>query len=394
MSTENKLENLEFFESFMDTDPLDNLDDLTPDPNKNIAPDILSGENFDPLADDDSDDSNSDDDLPLPKGDTKTPPVNDDNDDNDDLDDNDDSDDDSSDDDSDEDSDNTFEVFAKGLAQAGILDLEDEDLKVENWDEKSFIDVMEKTVDNRMWAKMEELAMETYGEAGVKLIEDIFINKVPVPEYLQMFSNEQVVENVDLSDENNQERIFRLYLAKTGMDEDEIEDQLNYARDNERLEAYAQKYQTKLVEKMQEERERLSQEAEARLKDIQKREDERQESYAKVLEESVKAGDIVGYPINNKDAEELFSFVLDRPHVLPNGQRISDFEYRLATMRQEDPKKFLAVARLVQKDLDLSPVKKKAVSEETNSIFKGLKTKTKTSSRSNKQEDLFAKYFK
>lgn len=389
MSTENKLENLEFFESFMDTDPLDNLDDLTPDPNKNIAPDILSGEKFDPLADDsDEDQDDLGDDLPLPKKQTEPTPAEDTTEDE--LEEEEDVDDDSD----DEESDNTFEIFAKGLAQAGILDLEDEDTQVEEWNEKNFIEVMEKTVDNRMWAKMEELAMETYGEAGVKLIEDIFINKVPVPEYLQMFSNEQTVENVDISDEGNQERIFRLYLAKTGMDDDEIEDQLAYARDNDRLAAYAEKYQGKLVEKMQEERQRLSQEAEARLQDMQRREEERQESYAKVLEESIKQGEIEGYPLNNSDAEELFSFVLDKPHVLPNGQRISDFEYRLATMRQEDPKKFLAVARLVQKDLDLTPIKKKAVSEETNTIFKGLKTKTKTSSKSNKQEDLFAKYFK
>lgn len=384
MSTENKLENLEFFESFMDTDPLEGLDDLTPDPNENIAPDILSGEKFDPLAD--TSDEEEEDDLPLPKKTETTPnpaPAATEEEEEEEEDDYD-----------DEESDNTFEVFAKGLAKAGILDLEDEDTQVENWDEKTFIDVMEKTVDTRMWAKMEELAMETYGEAGVKLIEDIFINKVPVPEYLQMFSNEQTVENVDITNENNQERIFRLYLAKTGMDEDEIEDQLAYARDNDRLESYAQKYQVKLVEKMQADRQKLAQESEARLQDIQKREEERQESYAKVLEDSIKAGEIEGYPINNKDAEELFSFVLSKPHVLPNGQRISDFEYRLATMRQEDPKKFLAVARLVQKDLDLSPVKKKAVSEETNSIFKGLKTKTKTSTKSNKQEDLFAKYFK
>jgi hypothetical protein len=381
MSTENKLENLEFFESFMDTDPLDGLEDTTPDPNKNIAPDILNGEDFDPLEDEE--------DLPLPKDDepeptptpTSTPKEDEEEEEEEELTD-------------DEESDNPFEVFAKGLAQAGILDLEDEENQVETWDEKNFIDVMEKTVDNRMWAKMEELAMETYGEAGVKLIEDIFINKVPVPQYLQMFSNEQTVENVDLSEEINQERIFRLYLAKTGMDDDEIEDQLSYARDNDRLESYAQKYQVKLVEKMQEERQRLSQEAEIRMQDMQKREEERQELYAKTLEESVKSGEIQGYPINNNDAEELFSFVLDKPHVLPNGQRISDFEYRLATMRQEDPKKFLAVARLVQKDLDLTPIKKKAVSEETNSIFKGLKTKTKTSSKSGKQEDLFAKYFK
>ena len=380
MSTENKLENLEFFESFMDTDPLDGLEDTTPDPNKNIAPDILNGEDFDPLEDEE--------DLPLPKDDepeptpTPTPKEDEEEEEEEEL------------TDDEEESDNPFEVFAKGLAQAGILDLEDEENQVETWDEKNFIDVMEKTVDNRMWAKMEELAMETYGEAGVKLIEDIFINKVPVPQYLQMFSNEQTVENVDLSEEINQERIFRLYLAKTGMDDDEIEDQLSYARDNDRLESYAQKYQVKLVEKMQEERQRLSQEAEIRMQDMQKREEERQELYAKTLEESVKSGEIQGYPINNNDAEELFSFVLDKPHVLPNGQRISDFEYRLATMRQEDPKKFLAVARLVQKDLDLTPIKKKAVSEETNSIFKGLKTKTKTSSKSGKQEDLFAKYFK
>ena len=389
MSTENKLENLEFFESFMDTDPLDGLDDLTPDPNKNIAPDILSGEKFDPLSDEsDEDQDDLGDELPLPKKQTEPAPTEDT------IEDEVEEEEDVDDDSDDEESDNTFEIFAKGLAQAGILDLEDEDTQVEEWNEKSFIEVMEKTVDNRMWAKMEELAMETYGEAGVKLIEDIFINKVPVPEYLQMFSNEQTVENVDISDEGNQERIFRLYLAKTGMDDDEIEDQLAYARDNDRLAAYAEKYQTKLVEKMQEERQRLSQEAEARLQDMQRREEERQESYAKVLEESIKQGEIEGYPINNSDAEELFSFVLDKPHVLPNGQRISDFEYRLATMRQEDPKKFLAVARLVQKDLDLTPIKKKAVSEETNTIFKGLKTKTKTSSKSNKQEDLFAKYFK
>ena len=386
MSTENKLENLEFFESFMDTDPLDGLDDLTPDPNENIAPDILNGEKFDPLADD----SEEEEDLPLPKKtETTTETTSEEPEEEDEEIVN------EEEEDEDEDgSDNPFEVFAKGLAQAGILDLEDEDNQVETWDEKNFIDVMEKTVDNRMWAKMEELAMETYGEAGVKLIEDIFINKVPVPEYLQMFSNEQTVENVDISDELNQERIFRLYLAKTGMDDDEIEDQLAYARDNDRLESYAQKYQTKLVEKMQEDRMKLAQEAEARMQDMQRREEERQESYAKVLEESIKSGEIEGYPLNNNDAEELFSFVLDKPHVLPNGQRISDFEYRLATMRQEDPKKFLAVARLVQKDLDLTPVKKKAVSEETNTIFKGLKTKTKTSTKSNKQEDLFAKYFK
>ena len=374
-----KLDNLEFFESFLDSD--DPIDDIVDDPNRNIAPDILSGKDFDPIEDEDEDEP-----APNPKPIDPIDPIEDEEDEEEEEevieDDND-----------DEDSDNPFEVFAKGLAQAGILDLEDEENEVSEWNEQNFIEVMEKTVDNRMWAKMEEMAMETYGEAGVKLIEDIFINKVPVQEYLRMFSNEQIVENVDLSSEDNQERVVRLYLAKTGMEADEIEDQLAYIRDNDRLEAYAEKYHEKLVVKMSEERERLASESEARIAAMRQKEEEREELYASVLEESLKSGEIEGYPINDKDAEQLFSFVLDKPHVLPNGQRISDFEYRLATMRQEDPKKFLAVARLVQKDLDLTPVKRKAVSEETNQIFKGLKSKTKVSSKGKKNEDLFTKFF-
>ena len=389
MSEENKLENLEFFESFMDSDPLEDV--ASDDPNANVAPDILQGEEFNPLKDSQEateDTSESKEELPEVPTETATETPKEE------IEEETEETTDEVEDGDEEESDNPFEVFAKGLIQAGMLDIDEEGEKVE-WSEETFISTMEETIDNRMWGRLEELASETYGEAGVKLVEDIFINKVPIPEYLQMFNNEQSVDSVDLSDEGNQERVFRLYLAKTGMDEDEIEDQLAYARDNDRLEAYANKYKGKLVEKLETERAQLAQEAEARVAELRKKEEEREESYAKALEESITAGEIEGYPINNNDAEELFSFVLDKPHILPNGQRISDFEYRLATMRQEDPKKFLAVARLVQKDLDLTPIKKKAVSEETNTIFKGLKTKTKTSGKSTKkQEDLFAKYFK
>ena len=73
MSTENKLENLEFFESFMDTDPLEDFNNLgedNSDPNANIAPDILNGEEFDPLKEEES--NNDEPELPKPK-ETSTP---------------------------------------------------------------------------------------------------------------------------------------------------------------------------------------------------------------------------------------------------------------------------------------------------------------------------------
>jgi dihydroneopterin aldolase len=379
MPIDSSLENLEFFDSFSVDDPLD-LDDNTPqDPNANVKPDILGGEDFDPLADEEEED-----DLPNPPAPKAPEPVEEEEEEEEeevDL---------EGDDDEEE---NYFEIFGKGLVKAGMLDVaEDEDIE---WNEQTFLAKMSETIEDRAWNQLEEMAVETYGEAGVQMIEDIFINKVPVQEYLQRFANEQIVENVDLSVEENQERVFRLYLAKTGMDEDEIQDQLNYARDNDRLEAYSQKYHVKLIEKMQQERAALAQESEARVQAMRQKEEEREQLYADVLDGAIASGSIEGYPINEQAASELFDFVLSKPHVLPNGQRISDFEYKLAKMRQEDPSKFLAVAKLVQSDLDLTPVKRKAVTEETNTLFNDLKTKSKKSTKAAKSnDDLFSRYFK
>ena len=386
MTNDNPLENLEFFDSFSVDDP---FEDAPENPNANVKPDILNGEEFDPLNDEEPSDTDApadpldDEELPLPKKKTPAPQETEEEEEEEP----------NLEDDEEEGEENYFEVFAKGLIQAGMLNVdENEDIE---WNEQTFLSKMNETIEDKAWDQLEQLATETYGEAGVQMIEDIFINKVPVQQYLQMFSNEQVVENVDLSVEDNQERVFRLYLAKTGLDSEEIEDQLNYARDNDRLEAYATKYHTKLVERMQQERAALAQESEARVQAMRQKEEEREQLYADVLDGAIASGTIEGYPINEQSANELFDFVLSKPHVLPNGQRISEFEYKLAKMRQEEPSKFLAVAKLVQSNLDLTPVKRKAVTEETNSLFNNLKTKSKKSPSTNKSnEDVFSKYFK
>jgi len=210
-----------------------------------------------------------------------------------------------------------------------------------------------------------------------------------------MFRNEEVVANIDLNSEMNQERVVRLYLAKTGMEEEEIEDQIAYAKDNERLPSYAKKYHGKLLERMESERQVMADESAARVQVAQQKEQDRQELYAGVLEKSIKDGSIEGYPINENSAGELFDFVLAKSVQLPNGQKISEFEYKLAVMRQEDPSKFLAVARLVQNNLDLTPIKNRGVSEATNSIFNELRTKTKKPAKSSRSEqDMFSRYFK
>jgi hypothetical protein len=385
------LDNLEFFENFATEDP---LGEESFDPNANLAPDILGGKTELLLADDDLPTGKpAPKPEPVPVDPLRNNPLDDDsessNDDNepepDPIDTNDDTED-----------VNYYEAFGKGLLRSGHFDLgEDVDPEQVEWTEDSFLEMMSTTIENKAWKQLEDIATEAYGQEGLELIKDLFINKVPVQTYLAKYNEQLSLENVDLSDPRNQEAIFREYLTRTGLDNEEVEEQLDYAIKTSKLETFSEKYYAKLLDRTRQEKETLAAQSAQRTKDAQERENVRQQSYVKTLEGAIKQGDINGYPINQNEASALFDYVTDRTYQLPNGQKISEFEFTLAKMRQEEPQKFLAVARLVQADLDLSPIKKKGVSEETNSIFKELQNKSKKGQKTEpkKETELFSKYF-
>lgn len=376
------LDNLEFFENFATDDP---LGEPTYDPNANLAPDILSGEKME--LDEDDLPNPSTQPAPAAKPELPAEPL-----------------------ETEEDTEesaplegeeegeeiNYYEAFGKGLLRAGHFDLGEEiDPEQVEWTEDSFLEMMSTTIENKAWKQLEEIAVEAYGQEGLELVKDLFINKVPVQTYLAKYNEQIALENIDLTDQRNQEAIFREYLSRTGLDQDEVEEQLEYALKTNKLETFSEKYYAKLLERSRQEREALAVQSAQKVKEAQEREQVRQESYIKTLEGAIKQGDINGYPITQNEASTLFNYVTDRNYQLPNGQKISEFEYTLAKMRQEEPQKFLAVARLVQADLDLSPVKKKGVTEETNSIFKELQNKSKRGQKTEtkKETQLFSSFF-
>lgn len=385
------LDNLEFFENFATDEP---IEASSFDPNANLAPDILGGEKMD-LAEDD---------LPMggqtkkPEAPAPTPPQPEEEEEEESKSSASQPSEDALDDASEDDSEdiNYYEAFGKGLLRSGHFDLgEDVDPDQVEWTEETFLDMMSATVENKAWKQLEEIALEAYGQEGIELVKDLFINRVPVHQYLSKFNEQVGLENIDLSNTQNQEAIFREYLSRTGLDEDEIEEQLEYAIKTNKLENFSEKYYVKLLERSKQEREALAEQSAQRQREAQERENARQESYIKTLEDAIKAGDINGYPINQNEAANLFDYVTNKSYQLPNGQKISEFEFTLAKMRQEDPQKFLAVARLVQSNLDLTPVKKKGVSEETNSIFKELQNKSKKGPKvePKKETQLFSSFF-
>jgi hypothetical protein len=391
------LDNLEFFENFATEDP---LMETQFDPNANLAPDILSGEKLD-LEDDDLPMKNGQTPEPKPADPTPNLDAKDDSaDTSDDLPTGEDSLETNSQDDLADDDDgeeiNYYEAFGKGLLRSGHFDLGEEvDPDQIEWTENTFLELMSTTVENKAWKQLEDIAIDAHGQEGIDLVKDLFINKVPVQQYLAKYNEQIALENLDLTNSQTQEAVFREYLSRTGLDQEEIDEQLEYAVKTNKLENFSEKYYVKLLERSRVEREALAEQSAKKQQELQERENARQESYVKTLEGAIKTGEINGYPINQNEASELFDYVTNRSYQLPNGQKISEFEFTLAKMRQEDPQKFLAVARLVQADLDLTPVKKKGVSEETNTIFKELQNKSKRGVKGEpkKETQLFSSFF-
>lgn len=291
---------------------------------------------------------------------------------------------------------NPFAIFAKGLAKVGRLVLdEDEDPEQIQWDEEKFIEKFDETVDNSAWSRLEELATEAMGEEGLRVIEDLFINKVPVHQYLASFQQQQSLEELDMSNERNQVELVRYYLRSVvGEDESEISDQIEYMISNETLEKKALNFQKKLAAHEEQNRQRMAAEAQARQEQMEQFEQQRIQTYSEIAESAVKAGELNGLPFNNKDYERVLNSALSKEYVLPNGQKITPFEYKLATLRKDDPAKYLQIVKLVEDDVNLAPIMKKGVTEKTNEIFKGLQSKTKTSSKPRKNQNVFNKYIK
>ena len=282
------------------------------------------------------------------------------------------------------------------MAKVGRLVLdEDEDPEKIQWDEEKFIEKFDETVDNSAWSRLEELATDAMGQEGLRVIEDLFINKVPVHQYLASFQQQQSLEELDMSNERNQVELVRYYLRSVvGEDENEIMDQIEYMKSNETLEKKAVNFQRKLAANEEQVRQRMATESQARQQQMEQFEKQRIDTYSEIAETAVKAGELNGLPFSNKDYERVLNSALSKEYVLPNGQKITPFEYKLATLRKDDPAKYLQIVKLVEDDVNLAPIMKKGVTEKTNEIFKGLQSKTKTSSKPRKNQNVFNKYIK
>lgn len=287
-----------------------------------------------------------------------------------------------------------FSQLGEGLSKLGVLSLP-EDSKDFQWNQESFIERLEA-------AKLEgaENIVQDYLQAvenGEELFKALFIDKVPIESFANYtksiidYSSIDVSENAGDNREKNQTRVVRDYLKTLGQEDEEINSQIEYLKDTDKIGAFSEKYKAKLVERSIKERENAVLQAKTLEQQKIKEKETFLSSMATELRAAVKNKELDGFPISEKEANELFVYSTKPVWKIPStGQELSDFDKALMELRK-DPKAFIKLAKLVKNGLDIKDAVKTQSTKENNKIFNNLKQAAKVSGA--KDEDPFLKLF-
>lgn len=261
---------------------------------------------------------------------------------------------------------NYFNEVARGLSKLGKF----EDLpEGENLTEEKFLEYFDNFTKKKAMAEIEDLLTDKWGDEGLDMFNDIFVKKVPLKTYLELKTASEDINNIDVEDVINQRHIVRTYLEKTGIDEEEIEEQLEILETNDKLKVRAEKYKEKLVEDAERKAKLLAEESEVRQKELKKQEEARRNSLRETIEESVKKGEINGIPLSVKDRSELLPYITAPAYKLANGNTITEFDKAFFDLKK-DPVKMIALAKLIKEDLNIGPIEKKVIEKKEDEIFK------------------------
>lgn len=284
--------------------------------------------------------------------------------------------------------------LTKTLKDKSILEIDDEDLNSIE-DEEDFKEVLGKVIDKKV---DEELTnwLSSFDDDAKKLIEDLSKGKKLKDLLLS-------VDEYDLDNPKDQEKLIRDYFREINMDPDEIDDNIALYKDLDTLQSKAKNIKPKL-DKIKESKE--ANKIEIQKQEELKREEQRQEVIKDIKNKIVSAEEIKGFPITEKDRNNLIDYITNanvkyKDPVTGKTSLITKYQAD-EIERSKDMDVFLLKALQSMKNYSLDPVKKKAITENTSKIEEKYKkmvesdtqAKFKQTNTRQLKEDPFEKYLK
>lgn len=282
---------------------------------------------------------------------------------------------------------NQFESFSQELYKLNVLtpDEDEEPVFAKTGEDLLALLNKEKQKGGVQWL---ENFLAQHGDDRRELFDAIFIKGADPKEYLPVYNEAQALENLDLTQEKNQEKVVREFYRRANVPEEKIDTKIQRLKDIAELQSEAEDFHPQLLEQDKQKAADIAAEAEELNKNKQAIEAIYKESLVKLMQEKGKGKDLDGLPISQKVIQEAYDFLVPKKWKLADGTLITDFDkFILETKKPENIEKRLKIALLEKAGWDFSKIQKKAVSEKTGELFESLVQKQKIVKQTKKPEN-------
>jgi hypothetical protein len=264
-----------------------------------------------------------------------------------------------------------FSALANDLYKLGVFTSDDDDQEPVTTAE----DFLERFNSEKKKGATEivENFIGQFGEDYQDAFEAIFVKGVNPKEYFGTYNQVVNFAEMDLSDENNQERIMKQALTNQGFEPDDVETEIERLKNYGDLENVAAKHHKVLVKKEAAKLQQMEAKSEQELQQKQAIRNQYISNVQTILNDKVKSKEFDGIPINPKLATELQDFLLVDKWKTPTGETLTDFDRAILDLKRPENHaqkvKIGLLLKMLEKDPTLSTIQRTGVTKKSNELF-------------------------
>jgi hypothetical protein len=274
---------------------------------------------------------------------------------------------------------NFFELFGKNLTKLGVFSPDEEEEADEEfeWNEDTFVTKFEDNA-RKLANEYIEQAFSKFGPQHREFLMKVAQEGVDPKAYFEALESQNFIEQYDIENEPNQERIVFEYMRMLEPDRDpsEIAEEISDLKDLNKLEKKAEQAKVKLTNYYAQKQAELERQA---VEQQQQQEYNRQQ-FTKTIEENIKqaisVGQIDNIPFDKRDEQELVKYITETPYQTRDGRPVTSL-YKDFVQAQQNPDSLLKLAKFLKSGLKVDSAIKKAVKEETKKMWDFGVTKKK-----------------
>lgn len=230
--------------------------------------------------------------------------------------------------------------------------------------------------------------IERFGDDYKDMFTNVFVNGVPPADYLARYTKIDNINNLDIADESNQEKVVRELYRTEGRSSEYIEKRVGQLKSYGDLADEAEEAKRILMDR---EMKGIEEAGRRKQEELQRKNAIKAQYFQnveEVLNEKLKAKDFDGIPIDKRFADQTFGYLTRDKYKTPDGQLLTEFDRDILDLNRPDKHelkvKVAMLMQLLKEDPTLSRLSKKAVSKKTSELFSGLK---KAASNSDNQAE-------